>query len=668
MKIETLTIKNFRCFGPEPETLSLESGVTAMVGGNGAGKTAALQALARLFGVSSAQRQIQKRDFHLRLGGNELVSGATLVIECVLSFPELDGLDDDVVADSVPDFFNHMAATGPGEPLKARIRLQATWTDDGTPDGTVEEDIRWIGTLDNHYVWDECQRVAAVDRGTIQLVYVPATRNPADRVTDLLKGRLWRAAKWSDRMSKTTERGAKLIQKRFEREGPSEFIVERLTKRWQQVHEADTDTTPVLRLVESRLEALVRNVEFAFLPDEAGRERALADLSDGQRSLFHIALTAATLETERDSLRLAAPDSPFDQEKLRRAHLTILAIEEPENSLSPFFLSRIMNQARDIAALESAQVLISSHSASILSRIEPDEVRYFRLDRNSRSSSVKSLTLPEDATEAGKYVRLAVRAYPELYFARFVILGEGDSERIVLPLLADAMGIPLDPSFVPVVPLGGRHVEHFWRLLDALQIPHATLLDLDLGRAHGGANMIRATVDALASIGNDLSDNFDALMWNSPTQGKFIFVKIGRFCLASSPRRECDDARRDDPRRHEAQADRTLAENRDPDQSREYDARFPHRRDRADRGDRLDIKHDPIGRDGKDAADHPQCQRRRRHGFAPPYAPPHDGCRNQCLGQEQPAHVSQQAAACPDPDPVRNRIERDHDPERHRKP
>ena len=92
--------------------------------------------------------------------------------------------------------------------------------------------------------------VGGVDRGTIQLVYVPATRNPADRVTDLLKGRLWRAAKWSDRLSKTTERGAKLIQKRFEREAPAEFIVERLTKRWRQVHEADTDTTPVLRLVE----------------------------------------------------------------------------------------------------------------------------------------------------------------------------------------------------------------------------------------------------------------------------------------------------------------------------------------------------------------------------------------------------------------------------------
>ena len=508
MKIETLTIRNFRCFGPEPETLSLETSVTALVGGNGAGKTAALQALARLFGVSTSQRHVQTRDFHLRPGETELASGAALSIECVLSFPELDGLDDEAVADAVPDFFNHMAATGPGEPLKARIRLQATWTDDGTPDGTVEEDIRWIGTLGDAYDWDECQRVAAVDRGTIQLVYVPATRNPVDRVTDLLKGRLWRAAKWSDRLSKTTERGAKLIQKRFEREEPAAFIVERLAKRWQQVHEADTDTTPVLRLVESRLEELVKHVEFAFHPDEAGRERALADLSDGQRSLFHIALTAATLETERDALRLAAADSPFDQEKLRRAHLTILAIEEPENSLSPFFLSRIMNQARDIGALESAQVLISSHSASILSRIEPDEVRYFRLDTETRASSVKSLTLPED----GKYVRLAVRAYPELYFARFVILGEGDSERIVLPLLAEAMGVPLDPSFVPVVPLGGRHVDHFWRLLDELKIPHATLVDLDLGRAHGGANTIRTTIDSLAAIGNDLNSNFDVLM------------------------------------------------------------------------------------------------------------------------------------------------------------
>ena len=95
-----------------------------------------------------------------------------------------------------------------------------------------------------------------------------------------------------------------------------------------------------------------------------------------------------------------------------------------------------------------------------------------------------------------------MRAYPELYFARFVILGEGDSERFIIPRLAEKMGISLDPSFVPVVPLGGRFVNHFWRLLNDLGIPHATLLDLDLGRKHGGPKIIQNCFQNLKKIQN----------------------------------------------------------------------------------------------------------------------------------------------------------------------
>jgi putative ATP-dependent endonuclease of the OLD family len=121
---------------------------------------------------------------------------------------------------------------------------------------------------------------------------------------------------------------------------------------------------------------------------------------------------------------------------------------------------------------------------------------------------VRKLTLPENDADASQYVRLAVRAYPELYFARFVILAEGDSERIVIPCVAEALGAHLDPSFVPIVPLGGRYVRYSWKLLSDLQIPHATLLDLDLGRSHGGANMIGQSVTNLQEIENDFSDNF----------------------------------------------------------------------------------------------------------------------------------------------------------------
>ena len=506
MKIETIALRNFRCFGSKWVTVRLQEQVTAFVGGNGSGKTALFQALSRLFGVTKTDRTVSKKDFYIANNKEKFDDKDFLEIECILGFPELDQ-EKDEDANAVPDFFNHMAASGPDEPLKVRIRLRAKWIEDGTLDGTVEEDIRWIPTLDDKFVWEECPKVSAVDRARIQVIYVPALRNATDRVTELLKGRLWRAARWSAKLGKCATKGAERIQKQFDKEIPANFIIKHLTRRWQQVYEGDTDTTPNFRLVESRVEELVRRAEFVFHPDEAGRNRNLTDLSDGQRSLFHIALTAATLEIEQEALDLTEDPNPFYEEKLRCTHLTILAIEEPENSLSPFFLSRIVTQAREISQMGTAQVLISSHSASILSRIEAEEVRFFRIDRKTRCTFVRQLTLPENDAEASTYVRLAVRSYPELYFARFVILAEGDSERIVLTRLAEAKGVPLDPSFVPIVPLGGRYVSHFWRLLTDLDIPYATLLDFDLGRAHGGANMIRTVVAALKQVGHDLTKN-----------------------------------------------------------------------------------------------------------------------------------------------------------------
>jgi hypothetical protein len=76
-----------------------------------------------------------------------------------------------------------------------------------------------------------------------------------------------------------------------------------------------------------------------------------------------------------------------------------------------------------------------------------------------------SIKLPEGEVDALKFVREAVRTYPELYFARFTVLGEGASEEVVLPQLADALGFAIDRSFVAVVPLGGRHVNHQARIV-----------------------------------------------------------------------------------------------------------------------------------------------------------------------------------------------------------
>ncbi|MBO2029505.1 hypothetical protein J4734_21065 [Klebsiella pneumoniae] len=126
------------------------------------------------------------------------------------------------------------------------------------------------------------------------------------------------------------------IQSSFEEEEPSKFLLERLSKRWQQVHEADTDSKPRLRLIENRFEELVRKAEFTLRLMKKVRSVICPELSDGQRSCS-ISLLQRQRSKPSGKLSLPADDSSFEQDKLRRIHLTILAIEEPENSLSTFF-------------------------------------------------------------------------------------------------------------------------------------------------------------------------------------------------------------------------------------------------------------------------------------------------------------------------------------------
>ncbi len=525
MRLDRLRLKNFRCFGPDGTEIVLEPGITTLVGANGSGKTAVFQALARLFGIGRAQRTVVRRDFHVPAGAQQLAT--LLEIEAQFVFPELDQENAD--PDGVPEFYRQFIVEAENGPPFCRIRLRASWIDDGTSEGTVEEDVRWVVVAEGspEEKWEEFPRVSLAERAAVQLIYVPAARDVLRGVSSVLKGRLWQAAKWSNEFAETVRKTSEKLQERFIAEGPVDTITKVLKQRWQQLHRGDTDRSPVFRLVESELDKLVRRAEVVFRPDEAGGERPVDELSDGQRALFHIALTAAVLEVERTAH--SSDIEQFDPERLPRPHLTLLAIEEPENHLAPFFLARIIEQARDIAGNEDAQVLLSSHSASILGRIEPAEVRYFRLDETTRTTSVRELALPDGQQEVGRYVRLAVRAYPELYFARFVILVEGDSERIVIPRVAEAMGIPLDPSFVPVVPLGGRHVEHFWHLLEDLGIPYATLLDLDWGRAHGGHKTALRVAKLLKSFDKHVPDDLFELSKDDSAMGTNIKSVLDHF-------------------------------------------------------------------------------------------------------------------------------------------
>jgi putative ATP-dependent endonuclease of OLD family len=506
MYIESLVLQNFRCFGNQRTVISLEQGLTPFIGANGAGKTAACLALQRLFGITNDERTVHIDDFHVPAGETDAPESRTLTVEAILAFPELAD-DGEQGKDAVPEFFHRMTTDDQGR-LKCRIVLEARWEADGTVDGGLTSRLCIVDTLDETYGEEHRKTMPSSERARVQVIYVPASRDGARHLTAFLRGRLWRAAQWSDDLRGLVAQRAAEVTLKFHDEAATSTVERTLSRRWLELHGAGTHSVPEFQPIPPDITELLRGTELKFKPDHGGEGRSARQLSDGQRSLLHLALTTTALDIETQ-VADGSLVGKFDMTSAHLPVLTVLAIEEPENSLAPFYLSRIISQVLQVCDGPRAQAVLVSHSASVLGRIDPGSIRYFRLDTDAGTVEVRPITLPDDVSQAGKYVRESVRAHPELYFAQFVVLGEGDTEELIIPAIAQARDINLDPSFVAMVPLGGRHTNHFWKLLTDLRIPFATLLDLDYGRADAGPARLRVACERMADNQVDVFDGLD---------------------------------------------------------------------------------------------------------------------------------------------------------------
>lgn len=484
MKLTHLRICNFRCFGSVATEIALDD-TTFILGPNGTGKTAVLQALARMFSLDPTLRKIRASDFHI--AADEAPDGAPeerrLWIEADFEFPELELEDADMPA--VPGNFAHMLMVEDDEVVRVRFRLAAMLDQDGD----IEETFTYVTKTDDAGLPTEESRAFKQDRNAIQVHYLPARRDPSDHISysaNALLGRALRAADWSDEREAIGDLTAR-ITAALTGNAAIEGISESLTEIWGQLHKGQFFADPAVSFARSEIDTLLRHLSVTFTPGHGEPLVDFSRLSDGQQSLLYISLVLAIREIG-DKV-LAGELDAFDIDKLRPAIFTLIAVEEPENSLSPHYLGRVVRAVSEFARGQNAQVLVATHAPSLLRRVAPETIRYLRLDGNRRTV-VARVVLPQNE-DAAKYVREGVQAFPELYFSRFVILGEGDSEEVVLPRLLAARGILTDDASISIVPLGGRHVNHFWRLLHALGIPHATLLDLDLARHQGGWGRIK---------------------------------------------------------------------------------------------------------------------------------------------------------------------------------
>jgi len=513
MKLTQLRLSGFQSFGKAPTTITLRK-MTYLLGPNGSGKTAVLQALARMFGYDPAQRRIRRTDFNVPL--LELHPAATRVlwIEAQFEFPELKA-PSKTKHPTIPAHFAHLQLTSADGVARMRFRLTATLDEDGE----IEETFEHVLETDAKDEPAKTMPASKSARSNIQVHYLPARRDPSDHIAytaNSLLGRALRAADWKAEKATVSDLTGKISQA-LEDNAAIAGIGQKLAGQWAKLHKGTYYASPALSFEKSEIESLLRHLTVAFAPGHGQDDVDFSRLSDGQQSILYLSLVLAVQGIGRDVL--AGKLDAFDVDKLRPAVFTLLAMEEPENSLSPHYLGRVVTALSDFGKHNDAQAIVATHAPSLLRRAAPENIRYLRLNPG-RTTQVSQVLMPAKSDEAYKFVREAVQAFPELYFSRLVILGEGDTEEIVLPRLMQASGLLADDAAVSIAPLGGRHVNHFWRLLHGLGIPYITLLDLDLGRHQGGWGRVRYVVKQLLAFptpGSKLDNTHLAAIpkWNS---------------------------------------------------------------------------------------------------------------------------------------------------------
>tara|TARA_R110002050_G_scaffold299018_2_gene463567 strand:- start:1845 stop:3824 length:1980 start_codon:yes stop_codon:yes gene_type:complete len=491
MYISKITIKGFRAFDSDGISINLINKLNAFIGLNSTGKTAALEALTKVFGITKAERDIIKQDFHVSHDEDiDSIDEKSLSVEVKMNF-------NDSEKESIPHFFTHMLVDDEGAEPYIRIRLESIWyKSDYSEEGEVETSILFITVPEGETEDDDTKRIFPKHlKGLIQVLYIPAIRKPSDQiryVSGSILYRVLRLLNFDDKFKIDFNVKIEEINDLFK--GLDEFneIQSSLTSFWTKFHKDERYKQTNLGFGHSDLDSILKKLEVSFSPTETKRAFQINDLGEGYRSLFYLTLVCALLEVEEKI-------TVEDEDKVKPL-LTILAVEEPENHIAPQLLGRVVSILTNISKQVKTQVFLSSHTPAIIKRIDPESIFHFRIDKQYKSE-VNAILLPDKADEAYKFVKEAVKNYPEIYFAKLAVIGEGDSEEVLFNRLMETNKVDFDDNIITFVPLGHRFVNHIWKLLNILNIPYITLLDLDAERNGGGWGRIKYILQQLINVG-----------------------------------------------------------------------------------------------------------------------------------------------------------------------
>jgi len=417
--LERVTITNFRGIGKC--TLQLEPDLTVLVGRNNVGKSRLLRAI----GVAAGGVIPDRDDLTI---GAEQQSTIDVVVAPLGSQGEDEQFDDRTG--------RVLRQTQPIQEDPIRERFAWRTTIEPSLEGIGVRSFTSVMTFDvQSQQWTTPQNSSSLTADQRAIVWVDLIETRRDLVDDLLRSsspirRILDDLEIDDALRDDIESRLEDLGSRIVSESASlKAVKAALTSLTNSIAGIGT---PSIQPLPIRLEELARSVSIAM--DNGNGELPIRLHGAGSRSLASLQIRRVLYER-----RIGR-----DRKALRPHSVTL--VEEPEAHLHP----QAQFELADLLTAMHGQKIVSTHSSHLVSMVDPLAIRV--LNPTSDALSCVSFRGPEGASgaiddsavflmEIEKIKRLIERPFGELLFASAVVIGDGATERALLPpLIRHALG------------------------------------------------------------------------------------------------------------------------------------------------------------------------------------------------------------------------------------
>lgn len=448
MHLASIDIKNFRSI--KELHIDLQPGLNALVGRNNTGKTSLLEAIRHALGPAASRGDslwLERDDFYRA----NAVSAPATSLSIWLTFAGLTEGQRAYFYEIVDFDLANLNNS------KAIVRFEASW-----PAGKKHATVKRTGGP----ITPDQPEVPTSILESLPVTFLPALRDAEAALAPGYRSRLALLLRdIAERPGSTMKTEVEGIFTRANGDltGLQHVLslIGSLCARTEKI--AGTDHSPsTIKATDVEFDKILRTLHVQMASAPVG---ALSANGLGFNNLLYMAVVLEHLK--RDS----AEESP------------LLLVEEPEAHLHPQLAMLLADYlATETPAGNTPQTLLTTHSPTLAAHVPPNRMHVLFNRANDSTLCCNSLanarmTEPEE----GELQRMMDVTRATLYFAKGVILVEGISESLLLPVLARRLGHDLAKEHISVVPICGVAFETFKKLLDpsALGIPAAIVTDAD---------------------------------------------------------------------------------------------------------------------------------------------------------------------------------------------